>query len=117
MGQVTEALLRWWYRSDLEDGQGLADELESTFAELCDTRVDKFRHGRVLLAAHVIALFRVDHDWAAQYVLPLFNWTDPSSKARSAWEGFLWSPRLHHPVDGGAQTRIPGDCEPLSGTW
>lgn len=98
VGHVTEALLRWWYRRSLEDGQVLPEEIKPTFTELCDTRIDKFRHGRVLLAAHVIALFRVDGDWATQHLLPLFDWQRSEAEARAAWEGFLWSPRLYRPL-------------------
>jgi hypothetical protein len=98
VGHVTEALLRWWYRRSLEDGQGLPDEIKPTFTELCDTRIDKYRHGRVLLAAHVIALFRVDGDWATQHLLPLFVWQRSEAEASAAWEGFLWSPRLYRPL-------------------
>jgi len=29
IGHVTEALLQWWYRQSLEDGQGLNDDLTS----------------------------------------------------------------------------------------
>lgn len=98
VGYVTEALLRWWYRRSLEDGQGLPEELKTTFTKLCDTRIDKFRHGRVLLAAHVIALFRVDRDWATQHLLPLFDWQQSETEARAVWEGFLWAPRLYRPL-------------------
>ena len=98
VGHVTEALLRWWYRRSLEDGQGLPEDIKPTFTELCNTRIDKFTHGRVLLAAHAIALFRVDRDWAKQYLLPLFDWQRSEAEARSAWEGFLWSPRLYRPL-------------------
>lgn len=98
VGHVTEAMLRWWYQRTLEDGQGLPAEIRPTFIELCDTEIDKFRHGRVLLAAHVIALFRVDREWATQYLLPLFDWRDSEPEARAAWEGFLWSPRLYRPL-------------------
>lgn len=98
VGHVTEALLRWWYRRSLEDGQGLPEELKPTFTDLCDARIDKFRHGRVLLAAHVIALFRVDRNWTTQHLLPLFDWQCSEAEARAAWEGFLWSPRLYRPL-------------------
>lgn len=98
VGHVTEALLRWWCRRSLEDGQGLPEEIKSTFTELCDTQIDKYRHGRVLLAAHVIALFRVDREWATQHLLPLFDWQRSEAEARAAWEGFLWSPRLYRPL-------------------
>ena len=98
VGHVTRALLSWWYRKPLDDGQGLPDELKPVFTALCDTRIDKFRHGRVLLATHVIALFRVDRGWAEHYLLPLFDWRSSESEARGAWEGFLWSPRLYRPL-------------------
>ncbi|MBW8311122.1 MAG: SIR2 family protein [Rhizobium sp.] len=98
VGHVTEALLRWWYRRSLEDGQGLPVDIKPTLTELCDTRIDKLRHGRVLLAAHVIALFRVDPEWATQHLLPLFDWDRSENEACAAWEGFLWSPRLYRPL-------------------
>lgn len=98
VGHVTEALLRWWYQRPLEDGQCLPNEIKPTLTELCDTRIEKFRHGRVLLATHVIALYRVDSNWATQYLLPLFDWQNSNDEARAAWEGFLWSPRLYRPL-------------------
>lgn len=98
VGHITEALLRWWYRRSPEDGQGLPDEIKNTFSELCNTGIDKYRHGRLLLATHIIALFRVDHDWAMQYLLPLFDWQCSELEARAAWKGFLWSPRLYRPL-------------------
>ena len=98
VGHVTMALLDWWYRNDLKDEQGLTDEPRRRFTQLCDTGTPKFRHGRLLLAAHVISLFRVDRKWATQFVIPLFQWGTSEVEARSAWEGFLWSPRLYRPL-------------------
>ena len=95
VGQATQALLEWWYQTPLEDGQRLPEALKETFTAVCDTRVGKFRHGRVVLAAHVMALFRVDPDWAKEHLLPLFDWKGSELEARSAWEGFLWTPRLN----------------------
>lgn len=97
VGQVTDALLRWWYRSSPEDKQGLPEELKSIFTKLCDTQFAKYRHGRVLLAANAIALFRVDPEWATEHLLPIFDWQQSEFEARAAWEGFLWSPRLYRP--------------------
>lgn len=98
VGQVTDALQHWWHRRSLEDGQGLPEEIKAIFTELCDTRIASFRHGRVLLATHVIPLFRVDRDWATQNLLPIFDWHRSESEARAVWEGFLWSPRLYYPL-------------------
>ncbi len=98
VGHVTQALLHHWFRRQPEDGQGLPDDLKSIFTALGDTQVDQYRHARVLLAAHVIALFRVDRDWTTKYLLPLFNWQRSAVEARAAWEGFLQSPRLYRPL-------------------
>lgn len=98
VGHVTQALLDWWYRQEPDDGQGLPESINPIFTELCDTRIAKFRHGRVLLAAHALSLFRVDKAWAEQYLLPLLDWNRSESEAQAAWEGFLWSPRLYRPL-------------------
>lgn len=98
VGHVTEGLLQWWYRSDLEDEGGLANEPRRVFTRICDTGVQKFRHGRVLLATHAISLFRVDREWTIRFLLPLFEWEISEAEARAAWEGFLCSPRLYAPL-------------------
>lgn len=98
VGHVTQALLDWWYRQEPDDGEGLPDSIKSIFTELCDTQIAKFRHGRVLLAAHVLSLFRVDKAWSEQNLLPLLDWNRSATEAQAAWEGFLWSPRLYRPL-------------------
>ena len=98
VGHVTDALLNWWYRQEPRDAGSLKDEIKLLFTELCDTQVEKFRNGRVLLAAHAISMFRVDEVWAKEYLLPLFDWQRSEVEARVAWEGFLWSPRIYWPM-------------------
>lgn len=98
VGHVTEALLSWWSRSTLEDEQRLPDELKTVFTELCNPSVAKFRHGRVLLATHVVTLYRVDPGWATRHLIPLLHWSAMEDEARAAWKGFLWSPRLYRPL-------------------
>lgn len=98
VGHVTQALLDWWYCNKPEDGQGLPEPIKIIFTRLCDTQIAKFRHGRVLLAAHTLTLFRVDNTWAEQNLLPLLDWHSSEVEAQAAWEGFLWSPRLYRPL-------------------
>jgi hypothetical protein len=98
VGHVTQALLDWWYRQELNDGQGLPELIKPIFTELCDTQVAKFRHGRVLLSAHALSLFRVDKVWSEQHLLPLLDWNRSEIEAQATWEGFLWSPRLYRPL-------------------
>ncbi len=98
IGHVTEALLRLWFKRKPSDNEGLPDDIKPFFSQLCDARVKQFRHGRVLLASHLIALFRVDRSWTETHLLPLFDWTHDSAEANALWEGFLWSPRLYQPL-------------------
>lgn len=98
VGHVTDAALSWWYRQELEDGQGLTGTLKPIFSDLCDTTGASFRHGRVLLATHLVALFRVDEEWTKQHVIPLFRWELSVDEARAAWQGFLRSPRVYPPL-------------------
>lgn len=95
---ITEASLRWWYRQSLEDGLGLNDLLKPIFTDLCNTSISIFRHGRVLLATHVIPIFRVDREWTTTNLLPVFDWQSSEVEARAAWEGFLGSPRIYPPL-------------------
>ena len=98
VGLVTRAILHWWFRGKPTDGQGLADIQRCRFELLCNTDFLKFRPGRVLLAAHLVQLFQVDPDWTQDFLFPLFDWQNSEEEARSVWEGFLWSPRLHQPL-------------------
>ena len=95
VGHLTEALLVWWSRQSLEDGQRLPNRLEPVFSRICHCRLRGFQHGRTLLASRVVTLFRVDPDWARSNLLPIFDWERDESEARAAWEGFFWSPRLY----------------------
>jgi hypothetical protein len=97
VGHVVQAFLDWWYRQRPNDCQELPDSIKPIFTELCDTRIAKFRHGRVLLAAHTTSLFYVDKTWSEEHLLPLFDWHRSETEARAAWAGFLRSPRLYRP--------------------
>lgn len=98
VGPITEALLNWYFSGSRKDGQGLPEALKARFTRLCDTRISKFRHARVFLAWHIIALFRVDRDWTTQHLLPLFDWQGSREEAGAAWQGCLCSARLYPPL-------------------
>lgn len=98
IGRVTQALINIWFKREPNDGDGLPAHIGPLFTQLCDVRVQRFRHGRVLLASRLIALFRVDRPWTEQYLLPRFDWAADPMEAKAAWEGFLWSPRLYRPL-------------------
>ena len=98
VGHVTQALLHFWVKRGPSDNDRLSAEIDTLFTQLCDLNVNRFRHGRVLLASRLIALFRVDREWTERHLLPLFDWTNLPDEARSVWSGFLWSPRLYGPL-------------------
>jgi hypothetical protein len=98
VGHVTRALLNLWFKREPNDNDKLPADIEPFFTQLSDTSVERYCHGRVLLAAHLIALFRVDQLWTETHLLPLFDWTRSSDRAKAAWEGFLWSPRVYEPL-------------------
>lgn len=98
IGHTTQALINLWFKQEPNDADGLPAEFAPLFTQLCDSRIQRFRHGRVLLASQLIALFRVDHQWTQQCLLPLLDWTANRMEAKAVWEGFLWSPRLYRPL-------------------
>lgn len=98
IGHITQALLNQWYKTALNDGDQLTSTFAAPFTQLCNTSTGRFRHGRVLLCANVIALYRVDQAWTERHLLPLLDWQRDATEARAAWEGFLWSPRLYLPL-------------------
>jgi SIR2-like domain len=95
VGHIAQALLNLWFKREPNDNDGLPLDVEPLIRRLCDTQIERFRHGRVLLASRLVAFFRVDRPWAEKYLLPLFDWARNPTEARAAWAGFLWSPRLN----------------------
>lgn len=98
IGHVTQALLNLWFKRKPNDNELLPEDIATFFTQICDIGIERFRHGRVLLASQLISLFRVDRPWTEKYLLPLFDWETSSNEAKGAWEGFLWSPRLYRPL-------------------
>lgn len=98
VGHVTRVLLDLWFKGEPNDDEGLPESIKPLFTALSDIEVERFRHGRVLLASRLIALFRVDQAWTEKHLLPLFDWSTNPDEARAVWEGFLWSPRLYPPL-------------------
>lgn len=98
IGHVAQALFNVWFARSPGDDDGLPADLRPLLTQLCDVQVERYRHGRVILAANLVALFRVDPEWTTQHLLPRLNWEADAVEAKSCWEGFLWSPRLYRPL-------------------
>jgi hypothetical protein len=106
IGHVTQALMNIWFARRPNDDDLLPADIERLFTRLCDKSVDRFRHGRVLLSINLIALFRVDREWTERNLLNLFDWAANPEEAKAVWKGFLWSPRLHHPLLAAFKSRF-----------
>ena len=98
IGHVTMVLLNLCFKRGLNDNDGLPAGIRPLFTQICDTQVDRFRYGRILLDSRLIVLFRVDRSWTEQCLLPLFEWDRNPAEAKAAWAGFLSSPRLYPPL-------------------
>ena len=98
VGLVTQGLLSVWFSRKPNDNDRIPENLLSLFTRICDSELSAFRHGRTMLASQAIALQRVDPDWTLAHLLPRFSWQTNPIEARHAWNGFLWSPRLHWPL-------------------
>lgn len=97
VGYVTQALFNYLFSKEMQDDDLLPSWLEPYFTALCDVKIRRFQHGRVILASNLIALLRIDQVWTKTHLLPFFNWDNPA-EARVVWSGFLWSPRLYQPL-------------------
>jgi hypothetical protein len=98
VGQSTDAVFRWWYRQTLKDDQGLHGAPRNIFSDLCEVEIASFRFGRIILAANLVALYRVDREWTKRFLLQNLDWRRNAEEARAAWSGFLWAPRLYAPL-------------------
>ena len=98
IGRVTEALMRWWYSRSPQHGEGLPSVLQSFLDLLCNSGVERYRNGRVVLAIHLHSLYQVDEEWTTHNLLPSFDWRLSEAEALAMWQGFLLSPRLTWPL-------------------
>ena len=113
VGVATEALLNWWSRDQLEDGQLLPEKVAPILSELCDARVGKFRHGRVLLAARVVTLFRVDREWAERNLFAIVRLGREQGGGPRCLEGVpLVAPPVS-PFDGKNHGAVSRNCASL----
>ena len=98
VGITTQALLKFLFRNNPNDNDGLPEKLLPVLNQICDADKHPLRSARVILASSLIALFRIDRTWTESNVIPLLDWEESATEAQSAWEGFLWSPRIHPPL-------------------
>jgi len=89
LGNTTEALLAWWFRTEIHDGGGIPPALRPILSTICDPRCSELPDGRVILAGHAVTFCRVDQTWTNTHLLLHFDWNRSLEEALSVWAGFL----------------------------
>lgn len=98
IGLACTAVLEVWFNHELNDGDGLPESVRAFFTKVCDRSKEHYVYGRTVLTGSLLTLFRVDRKWTEENLLPLFNWDESSLEAKSAWQGFMWAPRIYPPL-------------------
>ncbi|WP_298938329.1 anti-phage defense-associated sirtuin Dsr1 [uncultured Ruegeria sp.] len=98
VGQAASSLLNWWFSTELEDDQGLPEEVSSRFAKMCDAENKALWLGSVILAQQIIPLYRVDKNWTKQHLITAFEWDVDVNKAAAMWDSFLHAPQIYLPL-------------------
>lgn len=98
IGITTEAIFNSWFKTNLKDNDRLHGEYYRLFNKICCEPTNIFDHGKLIISSQSIAIYRVDPDWAKEYLIPLFDWRSDIRKAMIIWQGFLWSPRIYLPL-------------------
>lgn len=93
VGHLTEALLRWWYRTEPKVAGLLPTPIRDRFTPLVTTEATAGA-ARVTLGAHLGNLFVVDPAWTAEYILPCFAWNKHPAIAHHMWEAYLGNPNI-----------------------
>lgn len=98
VGLAANSLLNWWFSKEIEDDQGLPEELKDRFREMCSADNQPLSIGAVILAQRIILFLRVDQGWTNQYLIPAFEWDTDVSKTAAMWDSFLHAPRNYLPL-------------------
>ena len=95
VGHAIEGAFDLWYRTKPSLGTGLTSApLRDIFTRIADAPPSGLLSGLVIIASNLNSLFLVDNGWTRDHLLRVFDWTAGEDRARAAWEGYLWNPRL-----------------------
>ena len=73
IGKLASTFITLWFKEHPKDGDGLPTWLNNNLTLICASEEPRFRHGKTIVAQHLIALFRVDPVWTRNCLIPLFN--------------------------------------------
>lgn len=98
IGRVVEVALSWWFKQPLDDDGGLPPLLKALLDQVAVPPFPRSTPALLVLASHVVTLYRVDKPWTVTNLLPAFDWKRGQATARPVWEGYLRAPRIYYPL-------------------
>ncbi len=93
-GILTESLFQQWYTEKPNDDEGLEIDFQKRLEQIILSEERASQLGKVIIAANVLSLFRVDPEWTSKFIYPWFSWKI-NEIALMTWKSYLWSPRLY----------------------
>lgn len=98
IGIATEALLNIIAKDRKNDGDKIPENIAEILSTILNSNNLTLLPAKIILAANLNYLYRLDLEWTREYLLPLFNWKTNEREATHAWKGFLQSPRAFSPL-------------------
>ncbi|SOZ17278.1 anti-phage defense-associated sirtuin Dsr1 [Cupriavidus taiwanensis] len=98
LGRVVEVALSWWFKQSLKDDLELPALLKELLDLIVALGVPRSMPALLVLASHVVTLYRVDKPWTTANILPAFDWKQGEAVAKPVWEGYLRAPRVYYPL-------------------
>lgn len=96
VGKVVFALLDNGFPETIHKGDGIKRKYRDLYTQVCERRTPWMRHGRVVLASRLIALYYADEDWVKRHLLPYARWETDEKEAAAFWTGFLYANSVIH---------------------
>jgi hypothetical protein len=100
MGRLATAFLNAMFKRQLNVGDGIPSDLRDRLDSLLGGRRPSNRLARVIASSRLSYLYAIDPDWAAEVMIPLFDWSESNDEALAAWQGYSWQPRLDRKLWG-----------------
>lgn len=97
VGLIVFGLTKAYSHSKPGDNDGLPANIKDIFTRICNTAEKTFLTGRMALATDLIYFFRIDAEWAREYLIPLLSWAN-EIEAKAVWRGFLRNGGVYGPL-------------------
>ena len=114
VGHITQALVILLFNGQSNKDDDMPVHFKRAFSMLCQESTVDYRHGRVLLAYHLLSLFDLDRDWALTTLIPRLSWENPEEASALWWgvtQGLTWRSAHSHPLLAAISGMLPDTAE------